>query len=222
MKQWKNLVKFTAISLTISATVFIVWLYFRTTPEPTPRDLKILIEIDDRINMSIISLEGNILEAIVFQPVLYNLNDNNIGIGGPVNVEGHQMVDDDLLNLFSETAGWIERRRTMNGFYGNLIMDRWSTELTEEQLNEIWLKIGDVVENYQEPSRLFVSSYSARTTALIDGEFYSGMLLYHEDFRSSNYKFSRRERKYFAEVTDMNLIKLTLHLADLIPISLRW
>jgi len=213
----RGLAKIMTVILAIITIAFILWICFRTAPEPIPRDVIILIGGGMHTDNTILSVNGNIFEVIAFRSV-HSWNIDN----GIFNIEGYEILDETFLDDFSESSTWRKISITSGDYTKvNVILDRWSMELSEEQLNDIWIKIGAVVDNYKEPPRLNATGWFTHTNAVIDGNLYRGEFYWDEYFRSFNFKFPRRYRNTF-DNTDMNLVKLTLHLSDLAPISLRW
>ena len=102
------------------------------------------------------------------------------------------------------------------------ILDRWTAELSYEQMIGIWRKTDNLVTNYVEPQFEFaIVPNPAIVRAIIDDEFYWSMFFGEEYHRSHNFNFRRRDRIRY-EITDRNLLILTHYLADLAPIRMGW
>jgi len=128
--------------------------------------------------------------------------------------EGLETLDKPFFDDFTEVSfgeHFISQRTN------NFITNRLSMELSEEQLNDLWLRIDSVVLNYQEPQGSSATIGTAVINAIIDGDLYYGNHFWHPSFRASNPSESKILRD-----SDMSLILLMYFLDDLVPIQMGW
>ena len=107
------------------------------------------------------------------------------------------------------------------------IIERASVELSEEQLEKVWLLIDGVVLNYRESRvRQMYRGLFTPVIAIIDDEVYWSRFASGDIISYFNYRIPRgrqaREASVIADGLEMNLLMLTHHLIDLSPFPTGW
>ena len=134
-------------------------------------------------------------------------------------IEDFEVLDEAVLDIFAESFN-IPRYRNVN-LRGRqsvrnykIIVDRWSMELTQQQLNNIWRMIDKTVRNYEANPRYY-DDLNRTVRAVIDDELYCSMFSSNEILYSQNFKVPLKERRITNAMFDINLLKLAYQLAEL-------
>jgi hypothetical protein len=219
-KKLKMVFTIAIIIAIVTAIITVSWIYYRNLPQSVPRNVKIMVDDEMSHFVTLLELNENTLDITVFA----NISIGNFQEGyafGDYTIEDFELLDETLLDDFAEslTYPWLNSDILSNARSVNIVADRWSVELSPQQLNEIWVHIDTVVRRYEISLCMGTNRISAR--AVIDGEFYSGCFIYRDGV--INYPhLPREERRFINECTDINLLKLTHHLADIAPIRMGW
>jgi hypothetical protein len=215
-----RIIIFLAVILAMTMAIIIVsWTYHQNLPQPIPRNVKIMVDDEMSQHITLLELNENTLDIVVFA----NIAIENFQEGyflGDYNIEDFELLDETLLDDFAEslTYPWLYSD-ILNVRSVNIVADKWSVELSPQQLNEIWVYIDTVVRRYEISLCMGTNRISAR--AVIDNVFYSGCFMDRVDVVNYS-QFPREERRFINECTDINLLKLTHHLADIAPIRMGW
>jgi hypothetical protein len=191
--------------------MLILFIYFHTLTEPTPRNVKILVSGNASPYHTYFEINEYDLEIIVFRVINNEYIEN-----GYFSTEGLDVFDETLINGFAESLSWWWFSTPL--FHEDktkIIVERWSAELSQQQLNDVWRIMDKIVKKYDEPPRLNYVDFTGMRI-IIDDEFYWGKFL-----RYFNPQFNRTDRHEF-ENTDINLLRLTYYLADISPVKMGW
>jgi hypothetical protein len=206
----------------ISAIITVSWIYYRNLPQSVPRNVKIMVNDDISRFITLLELNDATFEAVVFG----NFSNRNFEEGFILenySIEDFELLDETLLDDFAESF-------TISGLYSNIInntrssnivIDRWSMELSPQQLNEVWLLLDIIVKNDKAPT-YFIGTSHPTVRVIIDDRLYWGLFHGGEEFLSYNFNFPREQRRSINEYSDINLLRLTHHLADIAPIRMSW
>jgi len=197
------------ISAVVIVLVVMVMLSLSTIPtsDPPPRNVRIFVSGSRMMNYILLEVNENYLNAVVLSTLFMWCYET-----GEVSTGGLEHFDRALLDDFADISSprrWNIPRSDMP--IG--IIDSGSVELSQEQLHNVWQKIDNVVQNYEEPQGISISPTLMK--AVIDGELYWISFVYSDTLQS------RRDRRLI-DASDIDLAILTHYLADLAPIQIRW
>jgi hypothetical protein len=207
----RNKIKIITFIASIFVAMLILFIYFHTLPEPTPRNVRILVSGNISSYHTILELNENTFDVVVFLAI-----DNPIIEDGFFSIENFEMFDEAMVDDFAESLSWWWFSTPL--FYADrttIIVETWTTELSQQQLNDVWRIMDKIVNKYDEPSRENFL-YLTGMKIIIDDEFFWGRFLPY-----FNPQFTRTDRHDF-ENTDINLLRLTYYLADTSPVKMGW
>jgi hypothetical protein len=151
-----------------------------------------------------------------FNVIVFRDIDNEHIENGYFSLEGLELLDESLLDDFADSISWRWLPTPCrNSDRTRIIIERWSAELSHQQLNNVWRMMDNVVKKYEEP--LQPVGFTIMRT-IIDDEFYWGEFLPYFD---RDARIRRADRHEF-ESTDINLLILTHYLAETVPIRMGW
>jgi hypothetical protein len=198
---------------------FIFLIYLCNTPKSIPRNIKILVSGNISPYHTLLELNENTFDVVVFLAI-----DNPRIEDGSFSIKGFEIFDEAMVDDFAESLSWWwfstllhHTERT------NIIVERWSMELSQQQLNDVWRIMDRVVKKYNEPLRQNYVDFTCMRV-IIDDEFYWGQFYWNEYFRSFNFRFTRADKRELGNfnTSDINLLELTHYLADMAPIKMGW
>ena len=216
-------IKMAALFVTISVIMLVLFIYYYNSPKPIPRNIRILVDDESSQTQTLFEINDNIFEVIFFNAI----RDTNFERGfylEDYTIEDFELLDEALLDVFNESFNIpghsnSNLRGSQSVGIHKIVVRRWSMELSRQELNNIRRMIDRTVRNYEEYNQ--ISYHSNRTVrAIIDDELYYSRYIRNEVFYSQNYKYPLKERKLLNRTTDINLIKLAYHLAELASIHM--
>jgi len=184
-------------------------LFFQETPNPMPRNVSLLAGGGKSAQYTLLELNENYLSVIIITTFLILCEETGEWGTGGLEPLDHARLD-DFAESFSNRMLWSALNRYDRPFG---IIDSGSVELSQGQLHNVWQKIDNVVQNYEESQFIPISPPIIR--AIIDGELYWIVFVYSDTLQS------RRDRRLI-DASDIDLAILTHYLADLAPIQIRW
>jgi len=208
--------KMIVVIATITAVVVVgLLLHFRTTSAPnlSPRNVRMLVGGGGFMGYTLLEVNENHLNVIVLSMVWVQCYETGeLGIGGLEPLDS--ALIDDFAEDFSSLGRWNVPRNLPIG-----ILERGSIELSQEQLHNIWQKIDNVVQNYEEPP--FFPNSAPLIRVIIDDEFYWGRYAWNDYLHYRSLRFRSQRDRGFLDTTDADLLRLTHHLTVLSPIQVR-
>jgi hypothetical protein len=182
------------------------------------RNIKILVDDNLSPYHTILEIYQKNLNIIVFWSI-----DNSIFEEGffleDYCISDFEILEESILDNFTEsfTWHWLYNVHQTNANNVNIIVDRWSIELSQQQLNNIWRMIENVEKKHHEYPRHIATN---RTSIRAETE---NAFIYSSFEKSFNRRiFNFLHARCIDEYTDYNLLELTHYLADISPIYLGW
>ena len=230
-KSYAVLLKVSVIVTVIIVSIFTLWFFFRTEhePEPIPRNIRILI-----IGPTLVGIRGTLFEVsgTSFEIIKFGSFWPYIIYPQGLCFEDFVPFDVSLVDDFIDSFN-LSRLHVNDPVFPLHLSRKSTTELSQEQLEDVWRRIDSVVRNYEEPTEPMrgttgglppiVATVEGPTIirAIIDDEYYWSVFERGEYPHIGDFRIPRRDRRNYASV-EVHLVRLAHELIDLSPIRTDW